>query len=109
MNRRFRIRKNREFSKIMSCRKSVSGSCFVVYFSDRAQDVARVGISVSKKIGNAVTRNRVKRQVREMARSLIDFETCPKDIVVIVKKPYLDNDFADNKNDLEKALKKAII
>ncbi len=109
MNRRFRIRKNREFSKIMSCRHCISSTCFVVYYDDRKADVSRAGVSVSKKIGNAVVRNRVKRQIREMLRSLIDFGTFPKDVIVIVKKAFMDHDFAENKNDLEKALKKAII
>ena len=63
----------------------------------------------AKKLGNAEERNRIKRQVREMVRSLIDFETCPKDLIIIVRKPYVNRAFSENKNDLEIALKKAII
>ena len=109
MKKLYRVRKNEEFSQIISLKRSVANAFFVVYTSDRKEDHARVGISVSKKLGNAVERNRIKRQVREMVRSLIDFQTCPKDLIIIVRKPYVNRAFAMNKNDLEIALKKAII
>ena len=109
MKKEFRVRKNEEFARIISEKRSVSNSSFVVYYSGRKEEHARVGISVSKKLGDAVDRNRIKRQVREMVRALIDFTECPKDLIVIVRKPYLEKAFLENKNDLEKALKKAII
>jgi len=109
MKKLYRVRKSEEFSSIISRKKSTANAFFVVYSSNRAKENARVGISVSKKLGNAVERNRIKRQVREMVRSLIDFETCPKDLIIIVRKPYVNRAFSENKNDLEIALKKAII
>ena len=109
MKKRFRIRKNEEFSSIISLKRSVASAVFVIYHSHKKEDIARVGISVSKKLGNAVIRNKIKRQVREMAKALIDFENYPEDVIIIVRKPYLGRRFADNKNDLEIALKKAII
>ena len=109
MKKLYRVRKNEEFAAIISKKKSVANASFVVYACDRAKENARVGISVSKKLGNAVERNRIKRQVREMTRAIVDFENCPKDLIVIVRKPYLNRAFSDNKNDLEIAIKKAII
>ena len=44
-----------------------------------------------------------------MVRAIIDFETCPFDMIVIARKPYLEKDFTANKNDLEILIKKAII
>ena len=44
-----------------------------------------------------------------MIRALVDFETCEIDMIVIVRKPYLEKDFTANKNDLEILIKKAII
>ena len=109
MKKEFRVRKNEEFSAIISKKHSVASASFVVYHSDRKLDHARAGISVSKKLGNAVERNRIKRQVREMIKALISFESYPKDLIVIVRKPYLERSFSDNKKDLETAIKKAII
>ena len=109
MKKAYRIRKNEEFSSIISSKHSAHSAGFVMYYAKRKEDHARAGISVSKKLGNAVERNRIKRQVREMIRALVDFETCEIDMIVIVRKPYLEKDFTANKNDLEILIKKAII
>ena len=109
MKKQYRIKKNEEFSRIISEKHSISSANFVVYCSKKEETVSRVGISVSKKIGNAVVRNKIKRQIREMARSIIDFSAYDKDIIIIVRKPYLNNDYKQNSDDLEKLIKKDII
>lgn len=100
-----RIRKNEEFSRIISAHHSKASKNFVVYFIGRRLDHCRVGISVSKKLGGAVERNKIKRQVRMMLQELIDFDENTNDYIVIVRHSYLDNSYADNKKDLEKMLK----
>lgn len=109
MKKDYRIRKNEEFDRIIKMRKSFSSPCFVVYCADRLNDNARIGISVSKKLGDAVERNKIKRQLRMMLLDIVDFENCQKDMIVIVRNGYLKNDFITNKTDLEKIVKKAII
>ncbi len=109
MKKLYRIRKNEEFSSIIGNRKSFANGSFVVYFHKKKEENSRAGISVSKKLGDAVDRNRIKRQVREMVRAIVDFDNCPLDFVIIVRKGYLNNEFLDNKNDLENLIKKAII
>ena len=109
MKKSYRIRKNEEFSRIIGEKHSISSACFVVYHSNKIEDHCRAGLSVSKKLGDAVTRNKIKRQVREMIKALIDFETYPKDIIVIVRSSYLKKDYQNNLLDLEKLVKKAII
>ena len=109
MKKLYRIRKNEEFTRIIGEKRSLASANFVLYTSNKKEENCRVGISVSKKLGDAVDRNRIKRQVREMARSLIDFENGNKDVIIIVRSPYLKNAYQDNLLDLEKILKKAII
>ena len=106
MKKENRIRKNEEFSSIIAKKRSRHSANFVMYYDDRKKDSARAGISVSKKLGNAVERNRIKRQVREMIRAIVDFKTCPIDMIVIVRKPYLEKEFIANKNDLEILIKR---
>lgn len=109
MKKEYRIRKNEEFSSICKHKDTYSSRCFFLYCDLRKIEHARVGISVSKKLGDAVDRNKIKRQVREMIHNIFDFESCPKDIVVVVRSNFLNNSFLDNQNDLEKIIKKAII
>ena len=109
MKKKDRIRKNEEFSSIISKRHSRGSRFFVVYWQKRKEDHARIGISVSRKLGNAVVRNKVKRQLRMMCQELIDLSSCPYDLIIIVKKGFLDMTYAENKKDLEILIKKNII
>ena len=109
MKKELRIKKNSEFSQIIDQKKRYSSVAFVMYIDEKKYDFCRIGISVSKKLGNAVERNKIKRQVRMMLMSLIDFNKHPFDLIIIVRKEYLNNNYENNKNDLEKIIKKAII
>ena len=59
MKKEYRIRKNEEFSEIIGERKRFSAFSFLVYYRKRKEEHARIGISVSKKRGNAVVRNKM--------------------------------------------------
>ena len=109
MKKQDRIKKNEEFSRILSEKQSKSDRFFVVYHSRRAEDHARIGISVSKKLGDAVVRNKIKRQIRMMCMQLFDLKEMPMDLIIIVRKAYLEKDYQTNKNDLEKLVKKNIM
>lgn len=105
MKKEYRIRKNEEFSEIIGERKRFSNFSFLVYYRKKKLEHARVGISVSKKRGNAVVRNKIKRQLRMQVRECIDLDEYPLDLVIVVKDGYLHKSYADNKKDLEKSLK----
>lgn len=109
MKKDYRLKKNEEFSRIINKRKHISNASFTLYYDKKLKDIARIGISVSKKLGNAVMRNKIKRQVRMMCLKLIDFNKCEFDYVIIVKKAYLDKNYKDNILYLEKLIKKDII
>ena len=109
MKKSYRIRKNEEFSKIIAKKHFLSNASFVLYFDRKKEDNSRIGISVSKKLGDAVTRNKIKRQVRMMFVNFYDFENSECDLICIVRSKFLQNSFNDNQNDLEKIVKKAII
>ena len=109
MNKKYRIKKNEEFSRIIAKKKSKASDTFVIYYDDKREANSRVGISVSKKMGDAVTRNKIKRQIRMMFINNYDFENEKIDVIVIVRKPYLEKTYETNLTELEKLIKKAII
>lgn len=63
MKKEFRVKRNEDFSKIIARKKSFANSCFIIYKDENQMGHGRVGISVSKKLGNAVTRNKNQKTV----------------------------------------------
>jgi len=67
----------------------------------------RVGFTVSRKVGNAVARNRVRRRLREVAREVIPDQARPDlDYVLVGRQAALKRDFAVLRQDLLEALKR---
>ena len=64
----YRIRKTAEFGAVFRLRKRVSNAILIVYGKPNGQDYSRLGLSVSKRVGGAVVRNRWKRLIRESFR-----------------------------------------
>lgn len=63
-----RIKRNSHFRYIYNRGKSISNDILVLYTFKNKVNINRIGISVSKKVGNSVVRNRVKRLIRESYR-----------------------------------------
>ena len=68
----------------------------------------RVGFTVSKKVGGAVIRNRMKRRLRALAREIIPVHGCVgSDHVMIGRSAGIEREFALLRQDLTRALQKA--
>lgn len=103
-----RLKKNKEFQIVFKNGKSYANRQFVLYFLKKDnQDKYRVGLSVSKKIGNAVTRNQVKRYVKQVFIELNDELLQNMDYVIIARKPTSEMDFHEVKKSLEHLFFKA--
>jgi len=103
-----RIKDSQDFATTIKHGKTVKNQSFVLHYSISELDHTRVGLSVSKKIGNAVTRNRVKRQIRAMSDSLIDYNTNKFDVIIIARADFLSKSFAENKLLLSNLLKNQV-
>jgi ribonuclease P protein component len=100
--------KNRpDFLRVAQGRRQGTGS-FLVQGRERedGSGLVRVGFTASKKIGNAVARNRAKRRLRALARELLPVLALAGWDYVIVAKPEATNsrDFADMRADLAIAM-----
>jgi ribonuclease P protein component len=83
---------------------------FVLQVRDRADDdpSRRIGFTVTKKIGNAVIRNRMKRRLRALARELLPTHGIDgSDHVLIGRTGGIERDYATLRDELSRALAKA--
>lgn len=113
MKKAFRIKANKEFQCVFKKGKSFANRQLVIYYLQKSdQDHFRVGLSVGKRIGNAVTRNRIKRYLRQAFHELEGKVHVPYDIVIIARQPTKTMEFHQVKKSLvhllskEKLLKK---
>ena len=79
-----RIRHRTDFLRISKSAIKIKSRNFILLAEERPDNLTRVGITVSKKVGNAVARNRVKRLVREFYR-LHKCLFLPSEIVFIAR------------------------
>jgi ribonuclease P protein component len=96
-----------DFLKAASARRQGTGG-FLLQARDRADGEAsvRVGFTASKKIGNAVLRNRAKRRLRALAREVLAGSARPGWDYVLVARPEatVTRAYSDLRGDLEAAL-----
>jgi ribonuclease P protein component len=86
--------------------RSFANRQFVVYVLQKeGQSTFRIGLSVSKKLGNAVTRNRIKRYTRQAVFELKDSMQTGMDYIIIARKPLVEMDFFEVKKSLSHVLK----
>ena len=99
-----RIKKYSEFQKVIK-EGEVKKTCFFVsYAIPNELGHSRFGISVPKKTGNAVVRNRIKRQVRSAIGQSTKFEKSI-DMVLIIRKNYETDSFSQVLSEIKDLLK----
>lgn len=108
MKKSYRVKRKRDFADIFNQGNNVANRRFVVYQLAKSQDHFRVGLSVSKKLGNAVVRNRIKRKLRHVLMELAQ-DLTTVDFVVIARKGVEEMSYQDIKQNLIHVLKLATI
>ena len=79
------LKKNSYFQNVYKHGKSYANRFFVMYVLENCMETNRLGISVSKKVGNSVIRHHITRLVREAYRLQEEMFSCGFDIVVIAR------------------------
>jgi ribonuclease P protein component len=93
MNRRHRLARSEEFQRVRRQGRSWSHPLLVLLAVRNGLGYARFGFLVSKRIGKAVVRNRVRRRLREAVRARLDRIAVGWDIVLIARAPIVQADF----------------
>jgi len=105
LKKRFRVKKEKDFNAIFKEGKSFANRKFVIYRLENNEQHFRVGLSVSKKLGNAVMRNQIKRRIRHILIEHKDQLVENVDFVVIARKGVEILDYAEMEKNLLHVLK----
>ena len=95
------LKKTADFMKVYSLGSRVFCKYFIVYVHPNDKNYPRLGLSISKKVGKAVVRNKLRRCLREYFR-LHSFPNI--DIVVVGRVPAKELVFSKTYNEVEKIL-----
>lgn len=101
------ICENRDFRRLYKRGRSFVGASIVMYIGKGRSDTVRIGITVGKKIGNAVKRNRVRRVIREAFRMTAPFIKTGLDIIIVARTRALFLKSTDIQKEMIRQLKKA--
>jgi len=81
-----RLRCARAYRRVFEQGEKLVGSLFILYIFPTLEPHSRLGIAVSKRLGNAVIRNRIKRCLREMFRQHKAFLSFSCDVVCVARR-----------------------
>lgn len=90
MDKKYRLRKNMEFKKVYSGGKNYWNRNLILYIRKNKLDESRYGITITKKIGNAVVRNKIRRRIKEVYRLNLYRIKNGYDLIFIPKKNVVD-------------------
>ena len=97
-----RLKTPEQFQRVYDRKKSASDSLLIVYVCENDGQHPRLGVSVSKKVGGAVQRNRVKRVVREVCRRHKSWFPTGSELVFVAKRSATTLDFAAAEREIER-------
>ena len=109
MNKKHRLRKNDDFKKVYKKGKNYWNRNLILYIMKNGLDYTRIGFSVTKKIGNSVVRNKIRRRMKEICRQNLNNIGKGYDIIFIPKKNVVDITYRDLKSAMLHILKKSNI
>ena len=104
-----RVRRRREFQHVFDLALRTRGQYLTVLIAPNASDTARLGIVASRKLGDAVRRNRAKRLIREIFRLTPSVPGRPGvDVVVIPRRELFDAAYSSLESDFRAALTRCV-
>ena len=96
----YSLRKNNDFKNVYNNGISKANKYFVVYLLENNCDYNRIGVSVSKKVGNSVVRHRIKRLLKESYRLHENLFNSGLSIVIIARKGAEELDYKSTESSI---------
>lgn len=100
------LKRNNDFRRLYARGKSYAGGYIVVYSAKNRLEVNRTGLTVSKSLGKAVVRNRMKRLMRESYRRLDEKLVQGYDLVIVARNRAVGKSQEQIMKDMEYVMKK---
>ena len=107
VNRSYSLKRHKEFRYTYRVGRKNSASLFTLVYARSRNASVRIGFSVSKRVGNAVQRNRAKRRMRACITPMLPSIRGGCNLIVIAKPEVLDAPFPELQAELEALLKKS--
>ncbi len=107
MQRKYRLRDDEQFQRVKKDGSSWSHVLLVLCVLPNQLEYSRCGFSVSKRVGKAAVRNRVKRLLREAARARQALIVPGQDLVFIARRPIAGADYDEVDRAVEQLLGQA--
>lgn len=99
-----RLRRSRQFDEVFQARLRFDARVFIINYRSNDCGFDRLGLTVSRKFGGAVQRNRIKRIVREVFRTNPNRDEPTLDLVFRPKADFLRTDYAEVQRQWREAL-----
>ena len=101
MKRQSRLLRSADFDRTLRSGRRAASDYLALFVSDNELGRPRVGLAVSRKLGNAVVRNRIKRRLRELVRPLLERAAGGRDVVIVARSRAVDAEFARLRQEME--------
>ncbi|MBD5423323.1 MAG: ribonuclease P protein component [Mycoplasma sp.] len=98
MKKKYILKENLEFQKIINKKQQLINKFIIIYYIKNND--FEIGISTPKKFANAVKRNLIKRQIKWILDSYIDYKNIKYKIVLIVRKDYFNLTIEEKKKQI---------
>jgi len=100
------IKESYEFTKIINKGDKINNKYYSVFYNKNKKEFNRYGITIPKKTGKAVIRNKIKRQIKNIIDTNEFYIQTPYDYVIIIKKQILELKYKEEEKELINLLKK---
>ena len=108
MKKKFIVKNNRDFDKIIKTGKRLKNKHYIIYYKENNLDYNRFGISVSKKLGNAVFRNKYKRKIRSIVDNYRKTIENNFDYVIIMRREMINLSFKEMEESFQEIMNEVL-